>query len=157
MDNHQVWFGSSSLYIFPIFILWKETYGIISLVNTLGAAILTALIVASVCAPCTRRHGVSAACTWGLRRGRGSAVSKDEILRLQHRINELESERQYVISQSRSPGVGAPRNNALQLETDNSKVTKAMMGLMEEGRSEFDIPFQRLKCHQFHEPNKKRH
>ena len=99
-----------------------------------------------MCSPCTARYGPSGPCTWGLRKGRSAGVSKQELLRLQRRIDELESGGRYAFTGDRAqaatsavratmaatttaPPLLTPRDRASSLDGDGTNDGNAMMGL----------------------------
>ncbi|KAL6247923.1 hypothetical protein RBB50_005271 [Rhinocladiella similis] len=83
-----------------------------------------------VCTPCAKRHGTGKECVWTSRRYRGAGISKEDILQLRRRIEDLEGGGRIALE---PPEESSPPESAVDDETDK---VNAMMGLADEGWQE---------------------
>lgn len=67
-----------------------------------------------------------------MRKGRSRGVSKEELLRLQHRIAELETGRQNIAAQDNNETTRPLPLRSIEPDGDSTNHANAMMGLMEE-------------------------
>ncbi|KAM6529739.1 hypothetical protein FALCPG4_007867 [Fusarium falciforme] len=86
--------------------------------------------VRPVCSPCRRRQQTSTACTWGSRKARGSSTSREYLLRLEQRLQELENERR--TSQTSAQDDMSPNISEERVDGDDDEQNHAMLGLMQE-------------------------